>query len=78
MFCNKLWFTLQCIKLEQRISRCHRQGQAFDVLVVSFFNENNFYDIRILELINKRLKQFSGIMGMTDTVIDFSEDMIEV
>ena len=63
------------LKLEQRISRCHRQGQAFDVLVVNFFNENNFYDIRILELINKRLKQFNGIMGMTDTVIDFSEDM---
>ena len=63
------------LRLEQRISRCHRQGQAFDVLVVNFFNENNFYDIRILELINKRLKQFNGIMGMTDTVIDFSEDM---
>ena len=63
------------LKLEQRISRCHRQGQAFDVLVVNFFNENNFYDIRLMELINKRLKQFNSIMGMTDTVIDFSEDM---
>ena len=63
------------LKLEQRISRCHRQGQAFDVVVVNFFNENNFYDVRLMELINKRLKQFNGIMGMTDTVIDFSEDM---
>lgn len=63
------------LKLEQRISRCHRQGQTFDVVVVNFFNENNFYDVRLLELINKRLKQFNGIMGMTDTVIDFSEDM---
>ena len=63
------------LKTEQRISRCHRQGQEFDVLVINFFNENNFYDVRLLELINKRVKQFSGIMGMTDTIVDFSEDM---
>ncbi|WP_250278595.1 DEAD/DEAH box helicase [[Clostridium] colinum] len=63
------------LKLEQRISRCHRKGQAFDVLVVNFFNVNNFYDVRLLELIKKRLKQFNDIMGMTDTIIDFCEDM---
>ena len=63
------------LKIEQRISRCHRQGQALDVLVINFFNKNNFYDIRLLELINKRIKQFNNVMGMTDHIIDFSEDM---
>ena len=63
------------LKIEQRISRCHRQGQAFDVLVINFFNENNFYDVRLLELIKKRIKQFNDIMGMTDNIIDFCEDM---
>ncbi len=57
------------LTIEQRISRCHRQGQQSDVLVVNFLNPDNFADVRILELINKRVLQFSGIFGMSDAVI---------
>lgn len=57
------------LKIEQRISRCHRQGQQFDVFVVNLLNRNNFADVRMLELINKRVLQFDGIIGLSDDVI---------
>ena len=57
------------LKIEQRISRCHRQGQQSDVLVVNFLNRNNFADVRVLELINKRLIQYDGVIGLSDDVI---------
>lgn len=63
------------LTLEQRINRCHRQGQQSDVIILNFLNRNNFADVRTLELINKRILQFSGIFGMSDTVIgNFSND----
>nr|WP_294509300.1 DEAD/DEAH box helicase [uncultured Bilophila sp.] len=57
------------LTIEQRINRCHRQGQQSDVLILNFLNRNNFADVRTLELINKRILQFSGIFGMSDNVI---------
>ena len=57
------------LTLEQRINRCHRQGQRTDVLVVNFLNKNNFADVRVLELINKRILQYDGIIGLSDNVI---------
>lgn len=55
--------------IEQRINRCHRQGQKFDVIVLNFLNKNNFADVRMLELINKRILQFDGIFGLSEQVI---------
>ena len=57
------------LTLEQRIMRCHRQGQENDVIVLNFLSKQNFADVRMLELINKRVLQFDGIMGMSDDVI---------
>jgi len=57
------------LKIEQRINRCHRQGQQTDVLVLNFLNRNNFADVRMLELINKRILQYDGIIGLSDDVI---------
>lgn len=57
------------LTIEQRINRCHRQGQESDVIVVNFINKNNFADVRMVELINKRVLQFDGILGLTDNVI---------
>ena len=66
------------LTIEQRINRCHRQGQLCDVIILNFLNKNNFADVRILELINKRVLQFRGIFGMSDDLIgnfglDFSD-----
>ena len=55
--------------MEQRISRCHRQGQQSDVLVINLLCKDNFSDVRIIELINKRVSQFDGIFGMSDDIL---------
>lgn len=57
------------IEMEQRISRCHRQGQKSDVLVINLLSKDNFADVRIMELINKRTLQFNGIFGMSDAMV---------
>jgi hypothetical protein len=67
------------IEMEQRISRCHRQGQQSDVLVINLLGKDNFSDVRILELINKRVSQFEGIFGMSDAIVgNFDSDIDEI
>lgn len=67
------------IEMEQRITRCHRQGQHSDVLVVNLLSKENFADVRILELINKRVLQFDGIFGMSDDILgNFDADIKDV
>ena len=57
------------VEMEQRICRCHRQGQQSDVLVINLLSKENLSDISILELINKRTLQFDGIFGMSDDIV---------
>lgn len=57
------------LTIEQRIMRCHRQGQQNDVIVLNFLKKDNFADVRTLELINKRILQFDGIMGRSDDIV---------
>lgn len=57
------------IEMEQRICRCHRQGQKSDVLVINMLSKENLADVRMLELINKRTLQFNGIFGMSDDIV---------
>lgn len=67
------------VELEQRITRCHRQGQQSDVVVVSLLGKENFADVRILELINKRVLQFDGIFGLSDQILgNFDAELDEV
>ena len=33
-------------RIEQRIGRCHRYGQKFDVVVVNFLNRSNAADLQ--------------------------------
>ena len=37
-------------RIEQRIGRCHRYGQKFDVVVVNFLNKNNAADQRVYRI----------------------------
>ena len=39
-------------RIEQRIGRCHRYGQKFDVVVVNFLNKKNAADLRVYELLD--------------------------
>ena len=64
------------LKMEQRIDRCHRLGQENDVLSVALINQNNFADVRKLELVSKRTLVSDGVFGVSDEVIGgFTDDL---
>ncbi|MBL6991346.1 MAG: DEAD/DEAH box helicase family protein [Bacteriovoracaceae bacterium] len=56
-------------RVEQRIGRCHRYGQKFDVVVVNFLNNKNKADQRVYELLRKKFKLFEGMFGSSDHIL---------
>ena len=62
------------LDMEQRISRCHRIGQASDVFVINFICPNNFYDVRMYELFYKRFNISNSIVGASDNIISGAID----
>lgn len=56
-------------RIEQRIGRCHRYGQKFDVVVINFLNKANAADIRVYELLDKKFQLFNGVFGASDEVL---------
>ncbi len=56
-------------RIEQRIGRCHRYGQKYDVVVVNFLNTKNRADERVYELLQEKLKLFDGVFGASDEVL---------
>jgi len=56
-------------RIEQRIGRCHRYGQKFDVVVINFLNKANAADIRVYELLDQKFKLFDGVFGASDEVL---------
>jgi SNF2 family DNA or RNA helicase len=64
-------------RIEQRIGRCHRYGQRFDVVVVNFLNKNNAADQRVYELLAEKFKLFSGVFGASDEVLGVIESGVE-
>ena len=56
-------------RVEQRIGRCHRYGQKFDVVVMNFLNRRNEADKRILELLTEKFQLFSGLFGASNDIL---------
>lgn len=56
-------------RIEQRIGRCHRYGQKFDVVVINFLNKANAADVRVYELLDQKFQLFSGVFGASDEVL---------
>lgn len=56
-------------RIEQRIGRCHRYGQKFDVVVVNFINTRNYADVRVFELLSNKFKLFDDVFGASDEVL---------
>lgn len=56
-------------RIEQRIGRCHRYGQKFDVVVLNFLNKANAADIRVYELLAEKFNLFNGVFGASDEVL---------
>jgi hypothetical protein len=55
--------------VEQRIGRCHRYGQKFDVVVVNFLNKSNAADQRVYELLGEKFQLFNGVFGASDEIL---------
>jgi superfamily II DNA/RNA helicase len=64
-------------RIEQRIGRCHRYGQKFDVVVVNFLNKNNAADQRVYELLDEKFRLFSGVFGTSDEVLGAVESGVD-
>ncbi|MDW1518946.1 SNF2-related protein [Vibrio sp. Vb5032] len=64
-------------RVEQRIGRCHRYGQKFDVVVVNFLNRRNQADQRVLELLTEKFNLFDGVFGASDSVIGSIESGVD-
>ena len=64
-------------RIEQRIGRCHRYGQRYDVVVINFLNTRNQADQRVLELLTEKFSLFSGVLGASDEVLGRIESGID-
>ncbi|MBK8871842.1 MAG: SWF/SNF helicase family protein [Elusimicrobia bacterium] len=64
-------------RIEQRIGRCHRYGQKFDVVVVNFLNKSNAADRRVYELLAEKFKLFNGVFGASDDVLGAVESGVD-
>jgi len=64
-------------RIEQRIGRCHRYGQKFDVVVVNFLNKGNAADQRVYELLDEKFRLFSGVFGASDEVLGAVESGVD-
>ncbi len=56
-------------RIEQRIGRCHRYGQKYDVVVINFLNTKNAADQRVFDLLNQKFSLFNGVFGASDEVL---------
>lgn len=64
-------------RIEQRIGRCHRYGQKFDVVVVNFLNKANAADLRVYALLQDKFNLFNGVFGASDEVLGTIENGID-
>lgn len=64
-------------RIEQRIGRCHRYGQKFDVVVVNFLNKKNAADQRVYQLLDQKFRLFSGVFGASDEVLGTIESGVD-
>ena len=64
-------------RIEQRIGRCHRYGQKFDVVVLNFLNKTNAADQRVYELLDEKFRLFNGVFGASDEVLGAVESGVD-
>lgn len=62
-------------RIEQRIGRCHRYGQKFDVVVVNFLNIRNYADVRVFELLSDKFQLFDDVFGASDEVLGRADNL---
>lgn len=72
-------------RVEQRIGRCHRFGQQYDVVVINFINSNNVVENRVYELLNNKFHLFEEVFGSSDEILgklndgkDFEKEIVGI
>ena len=63
-------------KIEQRIGRCHRYGQAHDVVAINLLNTDNEADRRVYDILSKKFELFEGVFGASDVALGALESGI--
>ena len=56
-------------RVEQRIGRCHRFGQKYDVTVINFINSSNKAEQRTYELLSTKFNLFNEVFGASDEIL---------
>ncbi|MFH1067294.1 MAG: SNF2-related protein [bacterium] len=64
-------------RIEQRIGRCHRYGQKYDVVVINFLNKKNAADQRVYQLLAEKFRLFDGVFGSSDEVLGAIESGVD-
>ena len=64
-------------RVEQRIGRCHRYGQKYDVVVINFVNQKNVADKRVFELLSSKFQLFEGVFGASDEILGAIEEGVD-
>ena len=60
-------------RIEQRIGRCHRYGQARDVTVINFLATDNEAQRLTYEILSEKLALFGHVLGASDVVLHADE-----
>lgn len=55
--------------VEQRIGRCHRFGQKYDVMVINLINNSNKIEQRVFELLSQKFLLFDEVFGASDEIL---------
>lgn len=61
------------MKIEQRIGRCHRYGQNYDVVAINLLNTENAADRRVYEILSRKFELFDGVFGASDLALGVLE-----
>jgi len=72
-------------RIEQRIWRCHRYWQQFDVIVMNFINSKNYADQRVFELLSEKFDLFKWVFDASDSILweiwdwtDFEQKILNI
>lgn len=65
-------------RVEQRIGRCHRFGQANDVVVINFINSDNKVEQRIYDLLSSKFNLFDEVFGASDEILGSIDDSKDI
>ena len=57
------------MKIEQRIGRCHRYGQEYDVVAINLLNTQNAADQRVYDILSRKFELFEGVFGASDIAL---------